>query len=109
MAESILHSIIEGHFAGYERITPAELPSYIGNAGYQLLTLSEPHHEHAIFIRVDELGVRARYELNPAVPVVVECGRVPAFACQFAANALTQLRFRKVIVAGLPSRPAGCR
>ena len=65
--------------------------------------------ENEIDIPFPELDVRARIELNPEIPVIVDCSSVDAGMCDLAAFKLVYLRFVSVSVLDRGARGMACR
>jgi hypothetical protein len=95
----------------YDVVPSAALSEYVANAKYQIVVLSEIGlSERARVIPALDLPIRAAYELDPSLPVIVDCGSAPSsFDCQKAVNSLAQMKFPQVLAAGLPRRPSACR
>jgi hypothetical protein len=96
----------------YELIAERDVASYARGPHIQILGLSEIGRREGIpymDIPFGELGLRAKYELNSDEVTIVDCGTtLSAMDCQSAALTLVNLRFRKVMVAGLPKRVVRC-
>jgi thioredoxin-related protein len=101
-----------------ERIRRADLKSRATSAApRQILALAEPS-SRSLFpgiryqvIPLDEIGVRAQYELNPEIVTFVDCSTARSpWDCQEALLTLKVLGFRRLIAVDLPRRPfaGGC-
>jgi thiol-disulfide isomerase/thioredoxin len=108
----VLAGLATGHLETYDKVSAAELAAYLTDSNYRILALSEIGHDlapRASVIPFSELGVRAKYELNPEQRIVLDCGTaLSPLACQQAAIVLSQMRFKQVIAVGLPPRRPGC-
>ncbi len=110
--EKILRSLVAGNLQAYKKVTAAEVPLYAANAGYQVLALSDIGTRESwkvTTIPVKELTVRAKYELNPQLGVVIDCNTILSpLLCHSAALTLAAMQFEPVIAAGIPSRANKC-
>jgi hypothetical protein len=60
-------------------------------------------------IRYDELGAGAKYELDPARRVAIDCNTAPEpWICQDAGMRLAKEKFRDVAVVDLERRKSDC-
>jgi rhodanese-related sulfurtransferase len=72
-------------------------------------SLSRSEIENEVNIPFPELDVRARIELNPEIPAIVDCSSVDASMCDLAAFKLVSLKFVTVSVLDRGARGMACR
>jgi hypothetical protein len=110
--ESIFESITVGTSKEqYQRMSGADALRFVEeHPEAQRLALSDHVTDlrgGLMVIPDNELSVRARYELNPTLPVVVYCGTGTPRSCQQAAILLAELQFR-VAAVNLPPYHSHC-
>ncbi len=107
--DSVLHG---GSLQSYERIAEAELARYVSDHRISVIALSEIGKDPAvpsIIMSPQDLYVRARHEIEPGAPVLVDCGSaLQPRMCQDAVIGLTAMAPRRVVVSGIPRRSVKC-
>jgi hypothetical protein len=108
----VFASIVSGNsLEQYKSINRNELSDYLAKEPEaQMLGLSEIGKASGMTsLPFDELGVRAKYELDKTRPVVIDCKTaLEPLACQDAGMRLVKEDFQHVVVVDLERRTSDC-
>jgi hypothetical protein len=108
--KAVLDSITDGTSLESYRWAPAsEFDQLLRSDHVQLIGLSEHGRPGSKVMPLTEIDARWRYELDPNLRTVLDCGsaRMPV-ECQDAAMFLSKSGFKDVVAVGLPRRPTAC-